>query len=172
MKTTKAKSAARHTVKVPTSPGSKILAAIEEATEVLRSEGLGSKQLTLRTYKVASAPRPYQPGDVKRVRELLGASQGVLARFLGVNVNTVRSWEQGKRPPQPIACRFLAEIEARPGYWRRRIGRIAGAAETIPATEAPAAGRSTGRNSSNPQRARMLSWIKCIKSARRLGEFD
>jgi putative transcriptional regulator len=62
---------------------------------------------------------------VKRVRERLGASQSVLARLLGVTVNRVRSWEQGKRPPQPIACRFLAEIEARPGYRRRRIGRIA-----------------------------------------------
>ena len=38
------------------------------------------------------------------------------ARFIGVSVNTVRSWAQGKRPPQPVACRFLAEIEARPGY--------------------------------------------------------
>ena len=24
----------------------------------------------------------------------------------------VRSWEQGKRLPQPIACRFLSEIES------------------------------------------------------------
>ena len=45
----------------------------------------------------------------------------MLAGFLGVNVNTVRSWEQGKRPPQPIARRFLAEIEADPAYWRKRI---------------------------------------------------
>jgi putative transcriptional regulator len=130
MKRTKAKSEKRRTVPVRASAGSKILAAIEEATEVLRAEGLGSKRLTLRTYKVPLAPRLYQPGDVKRVRELLGASHAVLARFLGVNVITVRSWEQGKRPPQPIACRFLAEIEARPGYWRRRIGQMAAAMAT------------------------------------------
>ncbi len=104
--------------------GSKILAAIEEATEILRSEGLESRRLTVRTYK-AAAPRSYQPGDVKRVRELLGTSQTVLASFLGVNVNTVRSWEQGKRLPQPIACRFLSEIEADTAYWRHRIGRQA-----------------------------------------------
>jgi DNA-binding transcriptional regulator YiaG len=104
-----------------TSAGSKILAAVEEATEVLSSEGLGRKRLTFRTYKVISTPRPYRPVDVKRARELLGVSQAILAQFLGVNVNTVQSWEQGKRLPQPIACRFLAEIEARPGYWRRRL---------------------------------------------------
>jgi putative transcriptional regulator len=101
--------------------GIKILAAIEQATEALRSEGLDSNQMTVRTYARAPARRTYRPADVKRVRQLLGTSQAVLARFLGVNINTVRSWEQGKRPPQPIACRFLAEIESDPVYWRRRI---------------------------------------------------
>jgi putative transcriptional regulator len=104
------------------SAGAKILAAIEEATEILRSEGLESKRLTVRTYNEPPAPRAYRPGDVKRVRDLVGASQAVLAGFLGVNVNTVRSWEQGKRLPQPIACRFLSEIEADIAYWRQRIG--------------------------------------------------
>jgi DNA-binding transcriptional regulator YiaG len=99
------------------------VAAIEEATEILRSEGLGSARLTIRTYKGVPSPKGYGARDVERVRGLLGVSQAVLAQFLGVSVNTVRSWEQGKRPPQPIACRFLAELEARPGYWRRRLRR-------------------------------------------------
>ena len=47
----------------------------------------------------------------------------MLAAFLGVNVNTVRSWEQGKRVPQPIASRFLSEIETDIAYWRQRIER-------------------------------------------------
>ena len=102
-------------------PGESNIAAIEEATEILRAEGLESNQLTVRTYKAPPVPRVCRSGDVKRVRELLGASQAVLAGFLGVNVNTVRSWEQGKRPPQPTACRFLSEIEADPPYWRQRI---------------------------------------------------
>jgi DNA-binding transcriptional regulator YiaG len=87
------------------SAGSKIVAAIEEATEILRSEGLESPRITIRTYKAAPASRSYKPEDVKRVRELLGTSQAVLASFLGVNVNTVRSWEQGNasRSRSPIA---------------------------------------------------------------------
>lgn len=88
---------------------------------MLRAEGLESKRLTIRAYTVPSAPTVCRSGDVKRVREQLGASQSVLARFLGVNVNTVRSWEQGKRSPQAIACRFLSEIESDPAYWRKRI---------------------------------------------------
>jgi len=103
------------------SAGARIVAAIEEATDILRAEGLRSKRLTVRTYKLPPPPHVCRPGDVKRVRELLGASQAVLAGFLGVNVNTVRSWEQGKRLPQPIACRFLSEIESDPVYWRQRI---------------------------------------------------
>jgi putative transcriptional regulator len=103
------------------SAGSKILAAIEEATEVLRSEGVSSPRLTARTYEVPPACRAFGPDDVQRVRDLLGVSEAVLARFLGVSVNTVRAWEQGKRSPQPIACRFLSEIEADPPYWRRRV---------------------------------------------------
>jgi DNA-binding transcriptional regulator YiaG len=114
------------------------LAAIEEATEVLRSEGLGSARLTVRTYKGVPSPKAYGPGDVERVRELLGVSQAVLAQFLGVSVNTVRSWEQGKRLPQPIARRFLAELEARPGYWRHRLhGGEDGGAVSDPAARTP-----------------------------------
>jgi DNA-binding transcriptional regulator YiaG len=112
------------------SAGSKILAAIEEATEILRSEGLKSPRLTVRTYKTAPVVHSYKSEDVKRVRELLGTSQAVLARFLGVNVNTVRSWEQGKRLPQSIANRFLSEIEAAPAYWRQRINEGTSAIES------------------------------------------
>ncbi len=121
------------------SPGRKILGAIEEATEILRAEGLESNKLTIRTYEMPPVPRVCRSGDVKRVRELLGASQAVFAGFLGVNVNTVRSWEQGKRLPQPIACRFLSEIESDPVYWRQRIGQ--GAVQIEPGNRPEGGGR-------------------------------
>ena len=41
--------------------GTRILSAIEEATEILRAEGLESSRLTIRTYKVPrsrSSPSP------------------------------------------------------------------------------------------------------------------
>ena len=44
-----------------------------------------------------------------RVRDLLGMSQVLFARFLGVDANTVRSWEQGTRPP----------VRSRGGSWMR-----------------------------------------------------
>jgi DNA-binding transcriptional regulator YiaG len=50
-------------------------------------------------------------------------SQVIFAAFLGVNPNTVRSWEQGTRPPSSIARRFMIEIEEDSAYWRRRVAR-------------------------------------------------
>jgi DNA-binding transcriptional regulator YiaG len=101
------------------SGGALIVAAIAEATEIVRSEGLESKQLTIRTDELPPTLPSYRPVDVKRVRELLGASQTVLAAFLVVNVNTVRSCEHGKRLPKPVASRFLSEIVTNIAYWRQ-----------------------------------------------------
>jgi putative transcriptional regulator len=103
--------------------GAKIVAAFEEAIEAMRSGDQLEKRFTVRTYKADFTPGLYGPDDVRRVRGLLGMSQVVFARFLGVGANTVRSWEQGVRPPSAIARRFMGEIEADPGYWRRRIAR-------------------------------------------------
>ena len=55
------------------SAGTRILSAIEEATEILRAEGLEISRLTIRTYKVPQVPHVSRPDDVRRVRELLGA---------------------------------------------------------------------------------------------------
>jgi putative transcriptional regulator len=101
--------------------GAKIVAAFREAIEAMQSGAPPEKRLTVRTYTRDFTPRAYGPEDVRRVRDLLGMSQAVFARFLGVDANTVRSWEQGTRAPSPIARRFMDEIEADPVHWRERI---------------------------------------------------
>jgi DNA-binding transcriptional regulator YiaG len=103
--------------------GSKIVSAFHEAIEAMRSGGPVEKQISVRTYRAEFTCRNYGPEDVHRVRRLLGMSQVLFARFLGVDPNTVRSWEQGARPPSAIARRFMGEIEEDPEYWRRRIAR-------------------------------------------------
>ena len=115
----------RGTAEKLTPAGAKIVAAFEEATEAMRSGEPPERRFTVRTYKADFAPGDYGPDDVRRVRGLLGMSQAVFAVFLGVDANTVRSWEQGNRPPSPIARRFMSEIEADPDHWRRRIARCA-----------------------------------------------
>lgn len=116
--------------------GERIVAAFEEAIGAMRAGAPTpqGRRLTARTYRVDFASPNYGPADVLRVRELLAMSQVVFAQFLGVDTNTVRSWEQGTRPPSPMACRFLAEIEAEPRHWRRRIARqaVAGKVQDLP----------------------------------------
>ena len=101
----------------------------DEAIEAMRSGEPLEKRFSVRNYKADFGCRAYGPGEVRRVRGLLGMSQVFFARFLGVDPNTVRSWEQGTRPPSPIARRFMGEIEDDPEYWRRRVARrVAGSA--------------------------------------------
>ena len=94
--------------------GAKIVSAFQEAI---------TARLTVRSYHAEFICPSYGPEDVRRVRDLLGMSQVVFARFLGVDPNTVRSWEQGTRPPSSIARRFMGEIEEDPAYWRQRVAR-------------------------------------------------
>lgn len=101
---------------------------IESASELLAALESGEpleSRFTVRRYRLAVEPKPYGPDAVRRVRGLLGLSQALFARFIGASAATVRSWEQGARPPSPMACRFLEEIEADPERWRRRIAGMA-----------------------------------------------
>ena len=58
---------------------------------------------------------------------MMGVSQPIFSQFLGVDVKTVRSWEQGRRVPSAMARRFLEEIEASPEHWRSRLDVVLGA---------------------------------------------
>lgn len=103
--------------------GAKIVSAFQEAIDVLRSGQPLPGRVTVRSYQAEFVRPLYGPEDVRRVRDLLSMSQVVFARFLGVGPNTVRSWEQGTRPPSSIARRFMGEIEDDPAYWRQRVAR-------------------------------------------------
>ena len=105
----------------PSPVGAKIVGAFEEAIALMQTGEPLERHFNVRTYKVEFTPREYGPDDVRRVRGLLGMSQVLFARFLGVDANTVRSWEQGTRPPSPIARRFMDEIEGDPEHWQQRI---------------------------------------------------
>lgn len=114
--------------------GAKIVGAFEEAISLMRAGGPSERPFTVRTYHVEFTPRDYGPADVRRVRGLLGMSQVLFARFLGVDANTVRSWEQGTRPPSPIARRFMDEIEGDLEHWRQRIIRDAIGVDSEPSS--------------------------------------
>jgi putative transcriptional regulator len=109
------------------SGGAKIVAALEEAIEAMRA----GQPLNVRTYHFAFPLRDYGPDDVRRVRSLFRMSQTVFAEFLGVDANTIQSWEQEARPVSHLARRFLTEIEAHPEYWRQRIAQCIEAVPSV-----------------------------------------
>jgi putative transcriptional regulator len=78
-------------------------------------------QLTCRTIKLDLKPKKYGPREVKKVRELLGASQPIFAQFLGVSPSSVRDWEQGLKPPGGAVCRLMDEITVNPAYFAERL---------------------------------------------------
>ncbi len=55
---------------------------------------------------------------MQHTRELVGVSQPIFAKMLGVSPALVRAWECGQRKPAPIARRMLDLVRADPMNWR------------------------------------------------------
>ena len=72
------------------------------------------------------APPTLDGNGVKRLRDALGVSQGVLAQWLGVAPRTLQAWEQGSTDVPGLACRALDQLRRNPEPLR---AVIAGAAE-------------------------------------------
>jgi putative transcriptional regulator len=111
-----ASQAARHST-----VGAEMLEALQEVHDALKSGEPLERRFTVRAYHLNFAAGNYGPAEVRSVRQLLGLSQPLFAGFLGVDASTVRSWEQGTRPPSMIARRFMDEITINPEYWRNRV---------------------------------------------------
>jgi len=101
-----------------------ILEALTDFTDALE-KGEVRKRLTCRQVKLDLKPTIYNPQLVQKIRTELGVSQTLFAFFLGVSPKTVRSWEQGINPPNPMACRFMDEIRRMPMFWIKRLKGIA-----------------------------------------------
>lgn len=98
-----------------------VIAGLTELADELEAGGdIGT---TFNCYQIRLDLRPetYTPKLVKETRALLGASQSVFARFLGVSVKSVSQWERGVGSPSPIACRFMDEIRRNPDHYVTRL---------------------------------------------------
>jgi putative transcriptional regulator len=56
----------------------------------------------------------FKPADVKAVRKKLRVSQTEFALMIGVNVSTLRNWEQGRRVPDGPALALLRVASRNP----------------------------------------------------------
>ena len=84
-----------------------IITGIEQATKHLQGKANGTK-----TTRMAFVPNiVVKPSDIKKIRQNLGLTQGDLALLLGVGVDTVRKWEQGRNTPEGPSRRMLQALE-------------------------------------------------------------
>ncbi len=88
----------------------------QEASEAQdRRNEVGAKPLRLERgnfdASTITPTQPIAPEHIKEIRELVGASQSVLAMHIGVATATLSQWERGARKPDGPALRLLYLIE-------------------------------------------------------------
>jgi putative transcriptional regulator len=101
--------------------GTELVRRLGRFVNALESTDDLTARFTCRTIKLNLQPKDYGAEEVKKVREILGTSQAILAQFLGVSRGAVRDWEQGVKPPNGAACRLMDEIQNDPDYFRKRL---------------------------------------------------
>ena len=111
----------------PSSPGSsgnpvwdRVAGEMNELAGAIRS-GEAEERFTVRRVKVMAGPPELSAADIKAIRETVGVSQPLFARFLGVSPQVVKAWEQGRRRAVGAARRLLADMRDHAGHWRERV---------------------------------------------------
>jgi putative transcriptional regulator len=103
------------------SMGARITERLSAFAKALENDEDITRRFTCRKIELALEPQVYSPEMVKDTRKILGLSQALFARFLGLCVKSVSAWEQGTKTPSDIACRFMDEIRHDPKYWQGRL---------------------------------------------------
>jgi putative transcriptional regulator len=62
----------------------------------------------------ARTPAAPEPVDAREIRRLTGLSQAQFAELLGIELATLRNWEQGRRLPTGPARALLRAIRSNP----------------------------------------------------------
>jgi len=55
---------------------------------------------------------------VKALRAQLNVTQDEMAKVLGTSLDTIKSWETGRRNPTGLAAKVLATIQANPKFFQ------------------------------------------------------
>ena len=87
---------------------------------VAAMKGHREGKLTLRSYKVESAPLPKVDARLIRdTRKRLRCSRAVFARRLRINERTLEKWEQGRAKPNPQAAALVLLVRKYPDTLER-----------------------------------------------------
>ena len=104
--------------------GKSMIQRLERFANDLEAKVDIAQKYTCRQIVLDLNPTEFTAERVLQSRKVLGLSQVLFAKFLGVSPKTVRAWEQGTNPPQGIACRVMDEILHDPAYWRNRLSQM------------------------------------------------
>lgn len=63
---------------------------------------------------IVREPKGFSAEQIRKLRLQIGLSQPVFAGILGITVNAIRNWEQGRNTPSMMARRFLEIIQDDP----------------------------------------------------------
>jgi len=103
----------------------KILKDLIEGVTAMKGHRGG--KLTLRTYKVESAPLPKVDSKlILDTRKKLRCSRAVFARKLRINERTLEKWEQGRAKPNPQAAALVLLVRRYPDTLHRLAKLAAG----------------------------------------------
>lgn len=88
----------------------------DEMKDALRDAAAHERGVSvdLRVTQLPSRPKPVSPGEIRKIRRTLRASQELFATYLNVSANAVRSWEQGTRKPRQAALKLLVIAKKNP----------------------------------------------------------
>jgi putative transcriptional regulator len=91
---------------------SRILSEVREAAQDLHDAG-AIDIATMREFDALCLPEVphYSAGDIKRIRKMNRASQGVFAAYLNVSKATITAWEQGLKEPSSMGLKLLNIVD-------------------------------------------------------------
>ena len=93
-----------------------LMESLRDGGEVLR----GTKRAS-RSWSVERGNRVQIKDTVQTLRQEFGMSQSMFARFMGVSVNTLQNWEQGRRQPSGAARVLLTIASRQPVLFRETL---------------------------------------------------
>jgi len=116
--------------------GQQIIESLQEFVETLKSGANIQEACRCRVVELDPKSAPANSTVVEATRKMIGASQRVFAKFLGVSAQTVRAREQGEEVLSDMAKRFMDEIRLNPDYWRTRLREVVKVKKRVPFSSA------------------------------------
>ena len=97
--------------------GALLVQGAAEAAAIARGkvQPAAVRTVTMRNAVTVPEPPQYTGESIKSIRLQMGCSQPVFAAVLSTSVDTIRSWEQGRREPDGASRRLLQIAERNPG---------------------------------------------------------